>query len=247
MLVKLRQHEEGKLAAAKRQLDETLEELVNLEFPTAGGGLSEEDYLHAQETEKTVREMAEWVEFVRPIVQDLKSSRVPGSLSDNVPGPSSAAGTTSTSDDAVAQLKAKVSRLEAKLDDLEEYFHSAVFDVKDEEYHQMIYDRVEEAATLVNKAEDLDSAAQAVLTVEQKITPVLEEQEGKVKEFDAQLAKMRQDLGGRPRLDKLQEEQAKLHQSNHELRQLISAVNFHLCISQSLLLVTDTYMFELLE
>ncbi|KAK7693784.1 hypothetical protein QCA50_003356 [Cerrena zonata] len=217
MLSKIRRHDDEKRLAAKKRLEETLDELVDLEFPTAGNGLSEEDYMHTQETEKSVREMAEWIESIRPIVEDLRSrNHKEVSSTEDATKPTSA-------HNAITQLTTRIAKLDAKLDDLEEYFHSAVFDHKEDEYRLMISDKVEEATALVKGSESLDGPAQAVLAAEQQITPVIEKQEDKLKSFNAQLAKMRQDLASRPKLDTVKEEQAKLLQVNEELRQRVIA------------------------
>ena len=71
ILTKTAHKDKERYEVAKKRLNESIKELVELEFPTAGSGLSEEDYVRARENEKAVRELAEWIDSVRPIVQEL--------------------------------------------------------------------------------------------------------------------------------------------------------------------------------
>ena len=125
-------------------------------------------------------------------------------------------------------LQARIAKLDAKVDDLEEYFHSAVFDHKDEEYHQLIEEKMEEARRIVEEgeAQGVEARARAVWEAEKQWEPVIERHEEEAKVFGSQLATLREDINRVPNLANVREQQDQLLRENEELKRAIATVSF---------------------
>ena len=125
-------------------------------------------------------------------------------------------------------LQARIAKLDAKVDDLEEYFHSAVFDHKDEEYHQLIEEKMEEARRIVEdgEAQSVEAMARAVWEADKEWEPVIERHEEEAKVFGSQLATLREDINRVPNLASVREQQDQLLRENEELKRAIATVSF---------------------
>ncbi|CAL1705200.1 unnamed protein product [Somion occarium] len=224
-LVSLREEDERKYQSAKKKLYQALEALIELESPAMTVGLSEDEQAKAEETKKYLQETHEWIESIRPLAQKMKSESPALTVDSSATTPGQKRRRSfALTNDTMADLRTHIDKLTGKLDDLEEYFHSAILDHQQEQYQLQLMDRFEAASAMVD-AVPTDDSDMLVLAAEEKMRPMVKRFEDRSNQLSAEMAAVRAEFEPcRATLEKGRVEQLSLLQERAELRHIVFTV-----------------------